>query len=83
MNEVTAGEKGKSLGYADVVISFLVVGIIGLIIVPLPATILDFLIIVNLTIAINILLITLFTKSVLEFSTFPTVLLVLYSLQLN
>ena len=83
MNEVTAGEKGKSLGYADVVISFLVVGIIGLIIVPLPATILDFLIIVNLTIAINILLITLFTKSVLEFSTFPTVLLVTTMLRLG
>lgn len=83
MNEVTAGKKGKSLGYADVVISFLVVGIIGLIIVPLPATILDFLIIVNLTIAINILLITLFTKSVLEFSTFPTVLLVTTMLRLG
>ena len=85
MNEVTAGKKRKTVGYADVIISFLVVGIIGLIIVPLPATILDFLIIVNLTIAINILLITLFTKNVLEFSTFPTVLLVttMFRLGLN
>jgi flagellar biosynthesis protein FlhA len=85
MNEVTAGKKRKTVGYADAIISFLVVGIIGLIIVPLPATILDFLIIVNLTIAINILLITLFTKNVLEFSTFPTVLLVttMFRLGLN
>ncbi len=61
------------------------IGIIGLIIIPLPATILDFLIIVNLTIAINILLITLFTKTVLEFTTFPTLLLIttMFRLGLN
>jgi flagellar biosynthesis protein FlhA len=46
---------------------------------------LDFLIIVNLTIGFNILLITLFTKNVLEFSTFPTVLLIttMFRLGLN
>ena len=48
MNEAVAKSK-KKIGYADVLVSFLVIGIIGLIIIPLPATILDFLIIVNLT----------------------------------
>ena len=52
MNEAVAKSK-KKIGYADVLVSFLVIGIIGLIIIPLPATILDFLIIVNLTIAIH------------------------------
>ena len=85
MNEATNGKKMKSVSYADVLISFVVVGIIGLIIVPLPAAVLDFLIIVNLTIGFNILLITLFTKNVLEFSTFPTVLLIttMFRLGLN
>lgn len=85
MNEATNGKKMKSVSYADVIISFVVVGIIGLIIVPLPAAVLDFLIIVNLTIGFNILLITLFTKNVLEFSTFPTVLLIttMFRLGLN
>lgn len=85
MNEATNGKKMKSVSYADVIISFIVVGIIGLIIVPLPAAVLDFLIIVNLTIGFNILLITLFTKNVLEFSTFPTVLLIttMFRLGLN
>ena len=84
MNEAVAKSK-KKIGYADVLVSFLVIGIIGLIIIPLPATILDFLIIVNLTIAINILLITLFTKTVLEFTTFPTLLLIttMFRLGLN
>lgn len=85
MNEATSGKKLKKISYADVIISFIVVGVIGLIIVPLPAAVLDFLIIVNLTIGFNILLITLFTKNVLEFSTFPTVLLIttMFRLGLN
>lgn len=76
---------GRKLNYADVLVSFLVVGIIGLIIIPLPAPILDVLIVINLTVAMNILLITLFTKSVLEFTTFPTLLLIttMFKLGLN
>src|SRR5699024_10698858 len=70
---------------ADIMLSFVVMGIIGLIIIPLPEIILDLLIIVNLTLAINILLITLFTKNVLEFSTFPSILLIttMFRLGLN
>lgn len=85
MNELASERKMKAVGTADILISFLVVGIIALIIIPLPAVILDFLIIVNLTISLNILLITLFTKNVLEFSTFPTVLLIttMFRLGLN
>lgn len=80
-----ANRKTKVLNRTDVIVAFLVVAIIGLIIVPLPAFLLDLLIVVNLTIAINILLITLFTKNVLEFSTFPTVLLIttIFRLSLN
>lgn len=75
----------KNINYSDVIISFMVVAVIGLIIIPLPSMILDFLIIINMTIGINILLITLFTKSVLEFATFPTLLLIttMFRLGLN
>lgn len=61
------------------------VSIIGLIIIPLPAVALDILIVINLAVAINILLITLFTRSVLEFTTFPTLLLIttMFKLGLN
>lgn len=78
-------KKLGGINRTDVVVAFLIVAIIGLIIVPLPPMILDLLIVVNLTIAINILLITLFTKNVLEFSTFPTVLLIttIFRLSLN
>ena len=75
MNEAASKPK-KGIGLADILISVIVLAIIGLIIIPLPSALLDILIIINLTIAINILLITLFTKSVLEFTTFPTLLLI-------
>lgn len=81
----TATKKKSALSMADILISLLVVGIITLIIIPLPAFLLDILIIVNLTLAINILLITFFTRSVLEFATFPTLLLIttMFRLGLN
>lgn len=84
MNESVSGKKGR-LNTADILISIVVIGIIGLIIIPLPTFLLDLLIIVNLTMAINILLITLFTKTVLEFATFPTLLLIttMFRLGLN
>lgn len=77
--------KGNKLLAADIIISFVVVGVIGLIIIPLPAAVLDVLIVTNMAIAINILLITLFAKSVLEFATFPTLLLIttMFKLGLN
>ena len=84
MNEAASKPK-KGISLADILISVIVLAIIGLIIIPLPSALLDILIIINLTIAINILLITLFTKSVLEFTTFPTLLLIttMFRLGLN
>ncbi|HIZ52987.1 MAG TPA: flagellar biosynthesis protein FlhA [Candidatus Enterococcus avicola] len=85
MNQTATKKSLKTVGWAEIIVSFLVVGIIGLILIPLPATFLDFLIIVNITVGMNILLITLSTKNVLEFSTFPTVLLLttMFRLGLN
>jgi len=71
--------------YTEAIIGFLVVGIIGIIIIPMPSLLLDFLLVSNITIGIIILLLTLSTKNVLEFSTFPTLLLIttLFRLALN
>lgn len=85
MNQTATKKSLKTVGWTEIIVSFLVVGIIGLILIPLPATFLDFLIIINMTVGMNILLITLSTKNVLEFSTFPTVLLLttMFRLGLN
>ena len=62
-----------------------VVGIILLLVVPVPAPLLDVLIIVNILFALVILLTTMFAKRPLDFSVFPSLLLVatLFRLGLN
>lgn len=75
----------NSSGMMDMGVSVFVVLILAMIIIPLPAGLLDFMLIINLALSITILLLTLFTKHVLEFSSFPTVLLIttMYRLGLN
>ncbi len=53
-----------------------VVGIILLLVVPVPAVMLDVLIIVNILLALVTLLTTMFVKKPLDFSVFPSLLLV-------
>jgi flagellar biosynthesis protein FlhA len=62
-----------------------VVGIILLLVVPIPAILLDMLIIVNIMLGLVTLLTTMFVKKPLEFSVFPSLLLVatLFRLGLN
>lgn len=69
----------------EIIIALFVVGIIGLIILPMDSNWLDIFLILNITLSITILLLTLFTTSVLEFSVFPTMLLIitLFRLGLN
>ena len=69
----------------DITLAIGTVLIIGMMLVPLPALILDVLLTLNLALAIVILLVTLYTKETLEYSTFPTLLLMstLFRLGLN
>ena len=69
----------------DVLVAFGVIGIVMMIIIPLPKALLDLLLALNITLSIVIILITMFTTKVLQFSVFPTLLLVttLYRLGLN
>ncbi len=48
-----------------------------MIIMPLPVLLMDFFLILNLSLSILIVLITLYTKKTLDFSTYPTVLLII------
>ena len=62
-----------------------VVGIVLLLVVPVPAVLLDVLIILNILLALVILLTTMFVQKPLDFSVFPSLLLVatLFRLGLN
>ncbi len=62
-----------------------VVGIILMMVVPMPAFLLDFLIAMNITAALVIVLVSMYVKRPLDFSSFPSLLLVatLFRLGLN
>lgn len=60
----------------ELIITCGIIGIILMMIVPIPTLLIDFLLIVNITISLTILLVAMNTKSALDFSIFPAVLLV-------
>ncbi len=69
----------------DVAIAAVVFLIIILIVVPLNTVLLDFLLIISISLSVIVLLLTMFSKEVLEMSVFPTLLLImtLFRLSLN
>lgn len=60
-----------------------VIFIVIAIIIPLPSWLLDFMILLNISISLIILVMTMFIKEALEFSVFPTVLLLTTVLRLS
>lgn len=72
-------------GHADVAMVALVIGVLFILFAPIPAPLLDFLILANVSFALLILLLTFYMGKPVEFSTFPSILLVatLFRLALN
>ncbi|MES1164851.1 MAG: flagellar biosynthesis protein FlhA, partial [Verrucomicrobiota bacterium] len=60
---------------ADLALAGLVVAIVGMMIVPLPAPVLDLLICVNIAAAVTLLLVAIYVSDALKIATFPTLLL--------
>ena len=75
----------RLLQQRDVLLPVAVVAVISMMIVPLPTVMLDLLLIVNLSIGLLILLVSMYTTEPLAFSVFPTLLLIttLFRLALN
>ena len=59
----------------DINIVFLLVTVIALMIIPLPTPVVDTLIGVNMALSFTILMMTMYVRTVLDFSVFPTLLL--------
>jgi flagellar biosynthesis protein FlhA len=70
---------------SELITVFGVVTVLVVMIIPLPTLLLDFLLALNITLAIGILLIAMYTLKPLDFSIFPSMLLVttLFRLSLN
>ncbi|MEN9866329.1 MAG: flagellar biosynthesis protein FlhA [Pseudomonadota bacterium] len=70
---------------ADLVLVLLVVGVLTVLFAPIPSGLLDFLILTNFSFALLIFMLTFYTERPVEFSTFPSLLLIatLFRLSLN
>ncbi|MFJ6417453.1 flagellar biosynthesis protein FlhA [Paeniglutamicibacter sp. NPDC091659] len=73
----------KFASFSKIAVPLGVVGIIMLLVVPIPAALLDGLIAVSILLALVILLTTMFAKRPLDFSVFPSLLLVATLLRLG
>ncbi|AMO95592.1 flagellar biosynthesis protein FlhA [Collimonas fungivorans] len=71
--------------HSDIVMVVLVLGVLVVLFVPIPSALLDFLILTNFSFAFLILLLTFYMARPVEFSTFPSLLLIatLFRLSLN
>lgn len=69
----------------DIVLAVGLVTIVAMMVLPIPPGILDFLLTINISFSVIILLVCLYTKEPLDYSTFPTILLIatLFRLGLN
>jgi flagellar biosynthesis protein FlhA len=76
---------GRIIAQSDIILAVGVVGIIAVLIIPVPAGLLDFLLAFNITFSLVVLLATLYVTAPLELSVFPGMLLIvtLFRLSLN
>jgi type III secretion protein V len=68
-----AGQRGLT---ADAALAAVVVGVVALMVVPLPTWLLDLLLAFNLAISVSILLVTMYVSDALKVAAFPTLLLI-------
>lgn len=69
--------------YSDVLIAVAVLAVVAMMIIPLPPFLLDVLLVFNLTASLTVLLLTMYTVEPLQFSIFPSLLLITTLLRLS
>ncbi|MCE5324271.1 flagellar biosynthesis protein FlhA [bacterium] len=81
----SASPLGALTRHSDVAIAAVAVMIVGMMILPLPHWLLDLLLCANIALALSILLVSMYTSEPLQFSSFPSLLLMttLFRLSLN
>lgn len=85
MPDYLAVPMAEILKRTDLIITIAIIAVVLMIIIPLPVVLLDLFLAANITVSIVILLISMYTKNSLEFSIFPSLLLIttLFRLALN
>ncbi len=79
----TLSEIGAILKRGDLALAFGILTILVVLILPLPSIVLDLFLAISITLSILILMTSLFIQAPLEFSSFPTILLISTMLRLS
>ncbi|HET7886545.1 MAG TPA: flagellar biosynthesis protein FlhA [Bradyrhizobium sp.] len=82
-NLFSLNEIGNILKRGDLALAFGILTILVVLILPLPSVILDLFLAISITLSILILMTSLFIQAPLEFSAFPTILLISTMLRLS
>jgi flagellar biosynthesis protein FlhA len=80
---LTLSEIGNILKRGDLALAFGILTILVVLILPLPSIVLDLFLAISITLSILILMTSLFIQAPLEFSSFPTILLISTMLRLS
>ena len=67
----------RLLGSSDILLAVGMVGVVAMMIVPLPTVLLDMLLATNMALAVTVLLVSMYMREALEFAVFPSLLLML------
>ncbi|MBA3714888.1 MAG: type III secretion system export apparatus subunit SctV [Pyrinomonadaceae bacterium] len=71
----TGNVSGWLTQYSDLLVALGVMGLIGIIIIPIPTFLISMLVILNLTISILVLMVSLYISSPVQLTSYPTILL--------
>src|SRR5579872_517611 len=76
---------GSPIGWSEMAVPLAVVAIVIALIMPMPSMLLDFLIVVDITLSVIVLLVSVYIRKAVDFNVFPTTLLLLtmFRLALN
>src|ERR1041384_6809391 len=79
------GLGGSKVGLKEMAVPIAVVAIVVALIMPMPSFLLDFLIVMDITLSVIVLLVSVYIRKAVDFNVFPTTLLLLtlYRLALN
>jgi len=83
---LTRGDfKDLTRQYSDILLAGLVVGVVGMMIVPLPTPVMDILLVISITISVSMMMISIYIPTALKLSSYPTIILIttLFRLALN
>lgn len=76
LQDASEDSDGKSSHFSDIVLALLIVAIVALMIMPLPTLLIDSLVAVNIAVGLMLVLMGIYISTALQFSAFPSVLLI-------